>query len=135
MHSCRLYLSGERAGYLLTFFFNLQLNVNPILSVILSSFTGFGIAISTNTLLVEYLRWRTSRQMQSTRQQIEIALQQQQQQRHLHQQWQQQEQYQHHPPQEFREILQQQQEHQQPPFEESNAGPLHSSRQQIILTA
>ncbi|XP_062107062.1 uncharacterized protein LOC133818298 isoform X2 [Humulus lupulus] len=109
------------------------LNVNPILSVLLSSFTGFGIAISTNTLLVEYLRWRTSRQMQSTRQQIEIALQQQQQ-RHLHQQWRQHEQYQHHQPQEFREILQQRQEHQQPPFEESNVGPLHSSRQQIILT-
>ncbi|KAG6744596.1 hypothetical protein POTOM_051232 [Populus tomentosa] len=32
------------------------LNVNPILSVLLSSFTGFGIAISTNSLLVEYLR-------------------------------------------------------------------------------
>ncbi|KAM6548584.1 hypothetical protein CsatB_020260 [Cannabis sativa] len=116
------------------------LNVNPILSVLLSSFTGFGIAISTNTLLVEYLRWRTSRQMQSTRQQIEIALQQQQQ-RHLHQQWQQQEQYQHHQPQEFREILQQQErhqentrEHQQPPLEVSNMGPLPSSRHQIILT-
>ncbi|CDP16084.1 unnamed protein product [Coffea canephora] len=37
------------------------LNVNAILSVLLSSFTGFGIAISTNSLLVEYLRWRTSR--------------------------------------------------------------------------
>lgn len=35
------------------------LEVNPILSVLLSSFTGFGIAISTNSLLVEYLRWRT----------------------------------------------------------------------------
>ncbi|KAL3830377.1 hypothetical protein ACJIZ3_019179 [Penstemon smallii] len=37
------------------------LNVNAILSVVLSSFTGFGIAISTNSLLVEYLRWRASR--------------------------------------------------------------------------
>jgi hypothetical protein len=37
------------------------LNVNSILSVLLSSFTGFGIAISTNSLLVEYLRWRASR--------------------------------------------------------------------------
>ncbi|KAK3227350.1 hypothetical protein Dsin_007212 [Dipteronia sinensis] len=54
------------------------LNVNPILSVILSSFTGFGIAISTNSLLVEYLRWRTSRQMQSSHQQINRTLQQQQ---------------------------------------------------------
>lgn len=39
----------------------MQLNVNAILSVLLSSFTGFGIAISTNSLLVEYLRWRASR--------------------------------------------------------------------------
>ncbi|CDP05696.1 unnamed protein product [Coffea canephora] len=41
------------------------LNVNAILSVLLSSFTGFGIAISTNSLLVEYLRWRTSRRHSS----------------------------------------------------------------------
>ncbi|KAK6130771.1 hypothetical protein DH2020_035482 [Rehmannia glutinosa] len=41
------------------------LNVNAILSVLLSSFTGFGIAISTNSLLVEYLRWRASRYPQS----------------------------------------------------------------------
>ncbi|KAJ8631368.1 hypothetical protein MRB53_024691 [Persea americana] len=34
------------------------LNVKAVLSVLLSSFTGFGIAISTNSLLVEYLRWR-----------------------------------------------------------------------------
>ncbi|KAL8487811.1 hypothetical protein ACS0TY_024215 [Phlomoides rotata] len=39
------------------------LNVNAILSVLLSSFTGFGIAISTNSLLVEYLRWRASQQI------------------------------------------------------------------------
>ncbi|KAI9153932.1 hypothetical protein LWI28_018672 [Acer negundo] len=51
------------------------LNVNPILSVILSSFTGFGIAISTNSLLVEYLRWRRSRQMQSSHQQINRTFQ------------------------------------------------------------
>ncbi|KAM7464306.1 hypothetical protein LguiA_032427 [Lonicera macranthoides] len=43
------------------------LNVNSILSVLLSSFTGFGIAISTNSLLVEYLRWRAShRHLQSS---------------------------------------------------------------------
>ncbi|KAF8007603.1 hypothetical protein BT93_K1568 [Corymbia citriodora subsp. variegata] len=42
-------------------FYNV-LSVNAILSVLLSSFTGFGIAISTNSLLVEYLRWRMSRQ-------------------------------------------------------------------------
>ncbi|KAL0368869.1 UNVERIFIED_CONTAM: hypothetical protein Scaly_1105800 [Sesamum calycinum] len=46
------------------------LNVNAILSVLLSSFTGFGIAISTNSLLVEYLRWRASRYPQSSPQQI-----------------------------------------------------------------
>ncbi|XP_010036055.2 probable E3 ubiquitin-protein ligase MARCHF10 [Eucalyptus grandis] len=43
-------------------FYNV-LSVNAILSVLLSSFTGFGIAISTNSLLVEYLRWRMSRQL------------------------------------------------------------------------
>ncbi|CAN6455661.1 unnamed protein product [Victoria cruziana] len=40
------------------------LKVHPILSVLLSSFTGFGIAISTNSLLIEYLRWRARRQAQ-----------------------------------------------------------------------
>ncbi|KAF9620694.1 hypothetical protein IFM89_013994, partial [Coptis chinensis] len=45
------------------------LNVNAILSVLLSSFTGFGIAISTNSLLVEYLRWRSNRNLISTQQQ------------------------------------------------------------------
>ncbi|XP_030546612.2 uncharacterized protein LOC115752527 isoform X2 [Rhodamnia argentea] len=43
-------------------FYNV-LSVNAILSVLLSSFTGFGIAISTNSLLVEYLKWRMSRQL------------------------------------------------------------------------
>lgn len=38
-------------------FYNL-LNVNSILTVLLSSFTGFGIAITTNALIVEFLRWR-----------------------------------------------------------------------------
>ncbi|KAK9691366.1 hypothetical protein RND81_09G192600 [Saponaria officinalis] len=36
------------------------LKVNALLSILLSSFTGFGIAISTNALIVEYLRWRAS---------------------------------------------------------------------------
>ncbi|KAL5194121.1 putative E3 ubiquitin ligase SUD1 [Glycine soja] len=44
----------------------LLLNVNAILSVLLSSFTGFGIAISLNTLLTEYVRWKTRRQIQSS---------------------------------------------------------------------
>lgn len=45
---------------------NVQLNVSALLSVLLSSFTGFGIAISTNSLLVEYLRWRSSRRLRSS---------------------------------------------------------------------
>lgn len=43
------------------------LNVNPILSVLLSSFTGFGIAICSNSLLIEYFKWRTSRHLLSSR--------------------------------------------------------------------
>ncbi|XVE83634.1 hypothetical protein DITRI_Ditri16bG0102500 [Diplodiscus trichospermus] len=50
------------------------LDVNPILSVLLSSFTGFGIAISTNSLLVEYLRWRTRSQIQPPQQRINGTL-------------------------------------------------------------
>lgn len=41
-------------------FYNV-LKVASVLSVLLSSFTGFGIAISTNSLLVEFLRWQTRR--------------------------------------------------------------------------
>ncbi|KAL6873787.1 hypothetical protein ACP4OV_013869 [Aristida adscensionis] len=41
-------------------FYNV-LRVNAVLAVLLSAFTGFGIAISTNSLLVEYLRWRSRR--------------------------------------------------------------------------
>ncbi|XP_043689920.1 uncharacterized protein LOC122640743 [Telopea speciosissima] len=59
-------------------FYNV-LNVNPILSVLLSSFTGFGIAISTNSLLLEYLRWRTDRNIQSARLQNTRGVQQRQQ--------------------------------------------------------
>ncbi|VVA26378.1 PREDICTED: E3 ubiquitin-ligase [Prunus dulcis] len=85
------------------------LNVNPILSVLLSSFTGFGIAISTNSLLVEYLRWKSSRQLQSSHQHASSALHlhELQLQQHLqeHQQWQQQEQYQRHYQQQRRQRL------------------------------
>ncbi|BBG99855.1 RING/U-box superfamily protein [Prunus dulcis] len=88
---------------------NMQLNVNPILSVLLSSFTGFGIAISTNSLLVEYLRWKSSRQLQSSHQHASSALHlhELQLQQHLqeHQQWQQQEQYQRHYQQQRRQRL------------------------------
>jgi hypothetical protein len=38
-----------------------QLRVAAVLAVLLSAFTGFGIAICTNSLLVEYLRWRSRR--------------------------------------------------------------------------
>ncbi|KAL6140329.1 hypothetical protein ACLB2K_058629 [Fragaria x ananassa] len=66
------------------------LNVNPILSVILSAFTGFGIAISTNSLLVEYLRWKANRQLGSSHTSTTNELQLQ------HQQWQHEEQYHRH---------------------------------------
>lgn len=54
---------------------NVQLNVSALLSVLLSSFTGFGIAISTNSLLVEYLRWRASRRHGSSPAQTTSAMQ------------------------------------------------------------
>uniref|UniRef100_A0A453SX43 Uncharacterized protein n=2 Tax=Triticinae TaxID=1648030 RepID=A0A453SX43_AEGTS len=44
-------------------FYNV-LRVNAVLAVLLSSFTGFGIAISTNSLLVECMRWRSRRRSQ-----------------------------------------------------------------------
>nr|XP_029121569.1 uncharacterized protein LOC105049083 isoform X2 [Elaeis guineensis] len=59
-------------------FYNV-LRVAAVLSVLLSSFTGFGIAISTNSLLGEYLRWRARRNRQQAHQQHQ---QQQQQQQH-----------------------------------------------------
>ncbi|CAK7340357.1 unnamed protein product [Dovyalis caffra] len=93
------------------------LNVNPILSVLLSSFTGFGIAISTNSLLVEYLRWRVSRQLQSSHQQNNRAVQQAQQ---LQQQ----------------STQTRQRDHQQPrqqSIENSNVGPTDSSRQREAI--
>ncbi|KAJ6921552.1 hypothetical protein NC652_015462 [Populus alba x Populus x berolinensis] len=94
------------------------LNVNPILSVLLSSFTGFGIAISTNSLLVEYLRWRARRQLQSSHQQNDRAMQQAQllQQQQSMQTW--------------------QQENQQPrqqSIEDSNVGTIDSSRQREAI--
>ena len=91
-----------------------QLNVNPILSVLLSSFTSFGIAISTNSLLVEYLRWRASRQLHSSHQQNDRAIQQAQQR------------------QQQQSMQTRQQENQQPrqqSIEDSNAGSTDSSRQ------
>ncbi|KAL8126884.1 uncharacterized protein LOC141721085 [Apium graveolens] len=60
------------------------LNVNAILSVLLSSFTGFGISISTNSLLVEYLRWKASRNAQPSGININGVIQPQQHQQHIH---------------------------------------------------
>lgn len=52
--------------------FNVQLNVNAVLSVFLAALTGFGLAISINSLLIEYLKWRRSRQLGSADQQMGI---------------------------------------------------------------
>lgn len=49
-------------------FYNV-LKVSSVLSVLLSSFTGFGIAISTNSLLVEFLRWQARRNQRLGQQQ------------------------------------------------------------------
>ncbi|KAJ0028126.1 hypothetical protein Pint_35895 [Pistacia integerrima] len=94
---------------------NMQLNVNPILSVLLSSFTGFGLAISTNSLIVEYLRWRTSRQMQSPHWQINIVQQQLHELQQLEQQNQQSQQ-------------QEYQQHQHQQTEAPSVGSINSSR-------
>nr|ABF69983.1 zinc finger (C3HC4 type RING finger) family protein [Musa acuminata] len=56
-------------------FYNV-LRVSPVLSVLLSSFTGFGIAISTNASLVEYLRWRARRNLRLAQQQSDNRQQQ-----------------------------------------------------------
>ncbi|CAL5040001.1 unnamed protein product [Urochloa decumbens] len=53
-------------------FYNV-LRVNPVLAVLLSSFTGFGIAISTNSLLVEYMRWRARRNQRVAQQAANAA--------------------------------------------------------------
>ncbi|CAN6215939.1 unnamed protein product [Urochloa humidicola] len=53
-------------------FYNV-LRVNPVLAVLLSSFTGFGIAISANSLLVEYLRWRARRNQRLAQQAANAA--------------------------------------------------------------
>ncbi|XP_015880875.2 uncharacterized protein LOC107416842 isoform X1 [Ziziphus jujuba] len=119
------------------------LNVNPILSVLLSSFTGFGIAISTNSLLVEYIRWKTSRQLRSSRQNINGAMQRQQLQlqQHHHHHRQHQHQYQQEQlvedmqqqQQHGQEHYQQQQQQQHQVIEDRNVGPTYSSGQQEII--
>ncbi|MED6106308.1 hypothetical protein PIB30_003718 [Stylosanthes scabra] len=57
------------------------LNVNPILSILLSSFTGFGITISMNCLLLEYVRWRATRQNQTPNENVNSVEQHHQEQR------------------------------------------------------
>ncbi|GFZ05481.1 transcriptional corepressor LEUNIG [Actinidia rufa] len=114
-------------------FYNV-LNVNSLLSVLLSSFTGFGIAISTNSLLVEYLRWRASRNPGFSLQRASVVAQQQQQQ----QQQQQLRHHLHHLPQhqrrqhEFQQ--QQQQQRQQQSMENPPVGPADGSGMQEMRT-
>ncbi|KAK7258303.1 hypothetical protein RIF29_23876 [Crotalaria pallida] len=52
------------------------LNVNAVLSILLSSFTGFGVTISVNSLLMEYIKWRASRLIEASNQNIIRAEQQ-----------------------------------------------------------
>ena len=68
-------METEGENWSLTFLI-LQLRVSPVLSVLLSSFTGFGIAISTNASLVEYLRWRARRNLRLAQQQSDNRQQQ-----------------------------------------------------------
>ncbi|EYU41145.1 hypothetical protein MIMGU_mgv1a0268412mg, partial [Erythranthe guttata] len=42
-------------------FYNL-LHVQPVLSILLSTFAGFGVAISASSILVEAVRWRRRRE-------------------------------------------------------------------------
>ncbi|VFQ76080.1 unnamed protein product [Cuscuta campestris] len=59
------YATFQFAGVLLfTYIFYTVLNVSAILSILLSTFTGFGITFSANSLLVEYLKWRSTRRIQ-----------------------------------------------------------------------
>ncbi|KAK7320237.1 hypothetical protein VNO77_29542 [Canavalia gladiata] len=51
---------------LLAHIFYTILNVNAVLSILLSSFSGFGIAISMNSLIMEFINRRTSRQIHSS---------------------------------------------------------------------
>ncbi|XP_015689591.1 uncharacterized protein LOC102716758 [Oryza brachyantha] len=46
-------------------FYNL-LKMGAVLAILLASFTGFGIAISLNAMLIEFQRWRSLRNQQST---------------------------------------------------------------------
>ncbi|RDY02178.1 putative E3 ubiquitin ligase SUD1, partial [Mucuna pruriens] len=52
------------------------LNVNAILSILLSSFTAFGISISMNSLVMEYIGWRTTRRIQTSIENVNMTEQQ-----------------------------------------------------------
>ncbi|KAK2982559.1 hypothetical protein RJ640_028726 [Escallonia rubra] len=115
------------------------LNVSSILSVLLSSFTGFGIAISTNSLLVEYLRWRTSRDLQSSHQHVSGGVQSQQLQQHdrqYHHHHRHHHNHHHHRPQYYQqhlrqqELQQQQQQQQQQSIEIASVMPTNDTRPQ-----
>jgi hypothetical protein len=40
------------------FYWNFQLHMQAVISIILATFAGFGVAMSVNSLIVEMLRWR-----------------------------------------------------------------------------
>ncbi|KAG6503248.1 hypothetical protein ZIOFF_035559 [Zingiber officinale] len=50
---------------LFAYVFYSVLGVSPVFSILLSSFTGFSISISMNSLLIEYLRWWARRTLRS----------------------------------------------------------------------
>ena len=49
---------------------NLQLRVTPVLAVLLSSFIGFGITMSVNSLVMEHLTRGARQFLQSAHQQL-----------------------------------------------------------------
>lgn len=40
------------------FMLDLQLHMQAVISIILATFAGFGVAMSANSIIVEILRWR-----------------------------------------------------------------------------
>ncbi|KAL9316861.1 hypothetical protein ACSQ67_017862 [Phaseolus vulgaris] len=62
---------------LLAHVFYTILNLNAILSILLSSFIGFGIAIGMNHLVMEFIEWRKSRRIQSSIENVNMTRQQQ----------------------------------------------------------
>ncbi|XP_014502861.1 uncharacterized protein LOC106763166 isoform X2 [Vigna radiata var. radiata] len=58
---------------LLAHLFYTILNLNAVLSILLSSFTGFGITISTNSLVMEFIGWRNIWRIQSSIQNVNMT--------------------------------------------------------------